>query len=464
MKIYRKNIFTEVFISYFILALINYQFFPSDPGFIHLAVSPYWAIILLAAFRYGFGAGLVSGLIATMIYLYFSLDGVLSKTALEQLAESKGLVLPVLFIFVGAFLGEIRQRDLLHEKETKKRLIEKDADIKKMKERVDALEKARRILESRIVGETSTLRTLHKTAQKFESLNQETIYQGFLETLGEHFKVEKAALYLLEDDLLVLRAEIGHKGGESVERKLSVTDSILSLALKKERMLNVKDLLVMPEANAFQDQFGSLLCMVPFKSGDKILGVVSIEQMDFMSFNDANLDLMNLVIDWAGQACGNAEKMTAYRLSSVWDQDLHIYSYRHFLDSINLEIQRAQTYQLTLSLAFIKLTQFASLLDQHKPIILKALIAIAKRHLAETDFLYKYKFEGVFAILAPMKTEEQMKASLQNIETDFAEQLKHSSVEMQKIQVRYGITEWQHDRDTQESFLKRGLVQCRLPT
>jgi len=98
--------------------------------------------------------------------------------------------------------------------------IEKALDA--MKQKADTDEKARKLLESRIVGETKTVKTLYETARRFNDLEVENIYQGCLEILREYLNVEKSSLYIKEGGHLVLKASYGWKEGEGVEGRISL--------------------------------------------------------------------------------------------------------------------------------------------------------------------------------------------------------------------------------------------------
>jgi len=205
----RLIIFFELMISYLALDSINYMFVRHDPAFMTFPLHPYWVVILLFACAYGFAPGFLAGLLASGHVLFVLFKGMPTKVALEKMLESQGLLLPVSFIFVGIILGEIRQKAIVEECELREDMEKLTKTLKTTKESLHAVERMRSQLETRIVGETTTVKTLYDTAKKFEMLSAEKAYSGCLEMLGTHLKVERASLYVVEGNYFILKAAHG---------------------------------------------------------------------------------------------------------------------------------------------------------------------------------------------------------------------------------------------------------------
>ena len=207
MKRY-KNI-SEIVLSFLIIDGINWFLFKGDLGFLNASIHPYWVIILLVSCRYGFLSGLFSGSIACLHVLFFAFQEIPTRVELEQYFEAHGFILPAAFIITGIILGGLREKYRVQEEE-KTFLLEKlQKEQKKLKQQVEVGDKARKLLESRIVGETTTVKTLYETARRFEDLDIENIYRGCLEILTEYLHVEKSSLYLIEKENFILKTSQG---------------------------------------------------------------------------------------------------------------------------------------------------------------------------------------------------------------------------------------------------------------
>ena len=213
-------IYFEIVVGYLVIDCLNYLFFKSDPGFLHARLHPYWIVIALVSSAYGLIPGTVAGAIGSIHVLAVLFHGIPDKVALEKMLETSGLVLPVGFFLAGLLLGELRQKHLNQEEELKAQIKENEKTLKTIKDNLKTQEKMRIALESRIVGQTTTVKTLYETAKKLETFDLENVYAGCLEMLSTHLQVEKASLYILEGAYFTLKAARGWGKDEMVEGKI----------------------------------------------------------------------------------------------------------------------------------------------------------------------------------------------------------------------------------------------------
>ena len=405
----KRTYLIEILIAFIIYQCINFLFFPDDPGFLRSRIHPYWIVILLIACRYGFVPGISAGIISSAYMLVFIFGGIPTRSALEQLIESGGFILPLAFMLVGMFLGDIRQKYIDKETRCSIESDEKDQTILALNENKDAIEKARRLLEARIVGETTTIKTLHSAASKLDTLQASSIYSGCLQILSEHFQVEKASVYLQEGPYYVLKASSGYSEAEVVEGKISVEKSIMSIAFEQNKTVTVKDILLHRDSNKYITQYGQVMAMIPIRDKDKRpLGVVNIEKIDFLYFNMTNIQMMELVVDWVSRALYNKQLYESAVNQMIWDAELGIYSYNHFYAVLESEFIRAKEYGLGLTVSLLKIDKFGFYEMHAQRLISKAVVATIKRFISRTDMLFRFRYDGTFAIISPIKDKQSL--------------------------------------------------------
>lgn len=404
----------EIIVAFLILNGTNRLFFAYDMGFKGAIFHPYWLIVLLIACRYGFTAGLLTGTTAAGHYLFFLFAGLPSRPEIEKIAEANGLLLPIAFIAISVMVGSIRQRHLETELEKDRLLRKKQESLERLQEWLNHSQKACRVLENRIVGQTTTVKTLYEISRKLDSWDASDIYQGCLEILGQHFAVQRASLYLREGEFFSLKGTWGWTDDQRPPEKIPVAKSLMEIVFIENKMVTVKEMLRKDTRRYAAN--GHVLAMFPVygEIGNPI-GVVNIERMDFYHFNRQNLKTMGLIIDWTSQALARVKFFHSLKDKSIYDEEYDMYTYSHFKDVLKNEFLRARTFDLDLAVSLIKLDNFNLLEKDSQKLLLRAVSALLKRLMNKTDMVFRYRVDGVFAVISPMRKKEDISAAFEKI-------------------------------------------------
>ncbi|MEI7998714.1 MAG: hypothetical protein WCH62_04335, partial [Candidatus Omnitrophota bacterium] len=259
----KRSYILEIVLVFVILDVLNFCFLKNNMGFLSLRLHPYWLIVLFIPTRYGFASGFIAGAIAAIHVIVFTFGHFPSRIDIEKIGETNGLDLPIAFVIVGLFLGAVRQQYIDSEEQKTHDLEAARKLLKDIQNTAQASETARRLLESRIVGETTTVKTLYEAAKRFENLDLQSIYKGCLNILAEHLKVEKASAYLKEEGYLVLQSSYGWPQGKAASGKILFEDSIMNIVFEEKEIVTVKDVLQKRNAQRYQAQYGEVLAMIP---------------------------------------------------------------------------------------------------------------------------------------------------------------------------------------------------------
>jgi len=462
----KKHIYLlEIFLAFFLYNCINYAFFPEAMGYLTAPLHPYWIVVLFIPARYGLIPGFTAGLVSTLHLLYFTFEGMPTRLQLEQYAESQGLALPLAFLFISLFLGVIRQKYKNSEEEKNTSLEENKVFFNEMKTKLSIEEKARNLLESRIIGETTTIKTLYEVSKKFEDMDAASIYNGCLEILSIYLKVEKSSLYIKENEFLLLKASYGWSQGDTVEGKILIHESIMNIAIKENKLITVKDILKRPDTQRYESQYGQVLAMLPMRdSNNNAIGVINIEKIDFLQFNKANLELMELIVDWTSQALNNKQNLEKLQSKLIFDETEGVYSYNYFRHSIEREWLKVKKYNIALGVSFIKLDKFGFLEENAKRLLALSALAYLKKSLSKTDLIFRYKYEGTYAVISPLKNIDETNEDLKRFKISLMDSIQTKNTKIELPNILVSSSSLTQSDENIVSIINKNLEECRIPT
>ncbi len=418
-KVKKYTYILEIILAFFLYDCVNHLFYSDDPGFQSLPVHPYWIAVLLIPCRYGLLPGIIVGITACMHIFILTLGGIPTRIEVEKFIEAYGILLPVSFVITGAYLGNIREKYKAAEKEKEALLARQEGQLQNIKMQLDAEENARRLLETRIVGETATVKALYATAKKFEGMDIANIYKGCLEILSEYLHVEKSSLYLREGDYYSLKASCGWEEGTGVEGKVAAEKSFMNMAFDAKKLVTVKDILARQKPDDSQQPYGKVLAMIPFKDDQgNPVGVVNIEKINFLHLNTPNLQLIQLIVEWASGAALSQQRYHAAKSQLILNEQTGIHYFHYFNNVLEKEFQRARLYHTDLTVAFVKLSRFGFLEEAKQQLLSRAIISLLKKFLSPLDMISHYKIDGIFVIMSPMRKQEEMTGVLDGFISD----------------------------------------------
>lgn len=432
------------------------QIFPGDKVFNLL-----WIPILLTAPRYGFGPGLVTGMLAFAFQLVSDANGIPDRTYVEMAAESGRLAMPVLFLAVSVFLGSTRQKYLEKEFELQVKLNHAEASLSQMQKDLDTSNEIRSKLESRIVGETKTIRTLYESALKLESLDLNQIREGCLEIFRKHFDVKKASYYVVEDRHFVLSASVGWDEGRDTEAKSLIDRSVLKYAMREGTTVTVKELMRHGDVEELLGNDAKPYIMIPLSENRRgIDAVISIEAIDFLALNQANINMMGILADWTSKAIQNAVMLQNARIYSAHSDAEGISPFDLMQTDLCKEYDRAVLYQQPLSIAVLKLKKYGFMKPELQDLLKRALISSIHNQKNTVDRVYRHRFEGIYLMICPMREEADARSLAESIDQKF--RLLCSPGNMPLGEMVFGVSVLKNTTGDPDSFLKELLTETGI--
>lgn len=396
-----------------LLVVINLLWFREEIGFLRVHPHPYWIVILLIATRYGFRGGLWTGFLAAGIYVALLKLG-RHDLSLWELADTRYLVTPVLFLVVGMIVGEIR--------EVQKRKFEQlESDHESLREAFDqlsrsyeAMDRAKEELDTRIISQEHTLSTLYDAAQGLKSLQEKEIYPAALELLKDFLSAEACSIYMLSDNRLKL--VIGSGDPAKLERKKEVDpgDGMMGRAVSSGETVSLNFFV---SSRDFSQLEGSeIIISAPLVSSNKqTLGVLNIEKLPFVKFNPQTVRMASLLADWCSAAIENARTYKETKDRNISDEITDAYTYSYLQERLKEEFSRARRYKTPLSVLSLDIVDFSVFSDQVKQDVLTVLSLVLKNKLRVVDLLFHGSNPGRYVIILPGTSVEGARVPKQRI-------------------------------------------------
>lgn len=407
----------EILLFYATLAVANHFLFPNFPGFVGIDPHPYWIGVLLFGFRYGVWAGFSAGLISAALYLGMAWLGV-ERYVFEDLPF---YILPILFIIVGTLVGVGVYQYRSRIAELERRVSEQQSLLGRADEENRTVKEINAGLEKRIVTRMQTIVTLYEGARSLSSTDLDLLYPAILHFIMKTLDAEEAAIYVLADGEWRLRVNAGWKPYENHPTQLKAGEGLTGIAGASNKIVTMRDFIgASPKADFLAD------CMMagPIRRGERgeVLAVLAIQDLPFLSFNSASVNLFSFLLDWASRSVGQALEVSESKEREIWDATYNVFSYRYFLLRAEQEWLRSRTYYLPLSVGFVRIEGLDPLSQSAEDQLLQIVAQVLRDSCRDMDVVARNNDDNVpFTFLLITASSAQAAEIRQKILDNFAQ-------------------------------------------
>lgn len=229
VKALNKNLWVELLGLTVLLLGLEAGVFPHcftqwNPG-------PLWILVILVAMRYGSPAGIVGGSMAACLHLW---DLTRVGYTLQELLHRNPqlLIVPVLYVFVGMYLGEVRERLAKRGDHYRARVDELNKQLETSEIKRMNLERAHLSLEKRIAGQPATLFGVYESLNRLNTArNEAELWPILCDILHSGLKAEGVGVWQTDPPRLLAVT------GAMAERP----PPLLAMAAKKRGVATVVD-------------------------------------------------------------------------------------------------------------------------------------------------------------------------------------------------------------------------------
>ena len=290
---------------------------------------------------------------------------------------------------------------------------------------VTAVNKAR--LYARTQDHLVVMTTLHSISQIItSSLELDRIFQTVLQLLKDTFGYTHISIYLLEQDVLRLGAQIGYPE-QSVLLEIPVTRGIVGRTVQTRQLQFVMEVAHDADFLRAAHEVESEICVPLFKKGS-VLGVINVEAAPGFALTDRDADVLTALSGPIAIAIDNAHLHAEATALARIDGLTGLMNRRTFDQTIQSEIERAARYDYPLSLIILDIDEFKACNDQwgHPAgdALLRAMSKLIKGNSRSTDIAARYGGDE-FAIILPntaqpaaLELGERLRAATQRLGLD----------------------------------------------
>ena len=285
---------------------------------------------------------------------------------------------------------------------------------------VTAIQKAR--LYTRVQTQLLGITTLQSVSHAIlASLDLQQIIQSVITILKDTFKYTYISIYILQDQVLHLAAQVGYPA-EMIINEIPAVSGITGRCVQQKQIQFIQD--VTRDPAFLQAAYGieSEIC-VPLLKEDTVLGVINVESVPGHQLAENDVALLAALAGPVVIAIENARLHARVKELAMIDGLTNLYNRRAFDQALESEFERATRYHYPLALLFIDLDFFKQFNDRWGHLAgderLKTVAELLKSDLRHPDLAARYGGDE-FALLLPYSNKsgailaaERLKALVQ---------------------------------------------------
>lgn len=349
-----------------ILSLVD-LLLPHTLTFSQAGFLPYLlAILLLGLYRGYWSAGF--GLLSSSVSIVFLLPAVerrfdfpatLPKSDLP-LGVSESLLLLLGFMAIYLTITELHRRerrilagnDELHE--AKEQQLRRDQENRTL---IDTVVQLR----DRFAVDSSSITTLYHQIPHLYAQQLPDVYQGIIQSVQVMTKATRLGIYeFVEEELaLICRDFVTQDESSAPPARLDLSTSLEGWVVRREQLFSIQRLVSDKELRRIDE--GRVILCGPVRTGRRLWGVVTIEDMPFTSYNEYTEKAFELILALAGPAIDNAVPPLFAELSPAETPGELLRGYEEFQDFLNREVQSAESTGVDLALLLIEVANLEEL-------------------------------------------------------------------------------------------------------
>ena len=264
-----------------------------------------------------------------------------------------------------------------------------------------AIQKAR--LYSRAQEHLQVMTVLQSVSHAvMSSLELNEILHNVIELLKDSLGYSNISIYLLEDDILRLSAQLGYPE-HMIIYQIPVIAGVGGRAIRTRETQFIPDVSTDPSFLRASQDIKSEIC-VPLLKKDNVLGILNVESNGDVPLTENDVNLLNALAGPLAIAIDNARLHAEVKTMALTDAISGLANRRAFDEMLNTELTRASRYGHPLSLIILDLDSFKEYNDKFGhpagDVRLGEIGEMLKENVREPDIAARYGGEE-FAVILP---------------------------------------------------------------
>ncbi|MHC4470012.1 MAG: nucleotidyl cyclase domain-containing protein [Planctomycetota bacterium] len=361
---------------------------------------PYWLVVLPMAAARGLSAAFLAATCATGLYVF----GAYQELGSERVHDYLNLEImlePLLFYFVGFVVGEFRDLTITRNRDLLSRLEETESKGLSIRQQRDVLNEANRLLEKRLVDQSTQFGNLMLTATRIENAGRKEVFEIALELVEEHCGAAGSVLMPLPDGSVHLLCHRGWPESQVANRLEEARRSeFVQRALEEGRDVNGFSLEESPPLS------GPLV--VSPLLGDKgvIEALLCLDEIPTSRLNTSAVRTFYAVGEWISAVLCRLERDPAVERHSPTVALLEptpnwLGTAEDLAHRLSVEYERTTRYGLPLSLITIHFVDWTDTTPQG----IRKTDQFVTRHFTQgmraSDLVYRFPHPGCYLVVLP---------------------------------------------------------------
>ncbi len=363
---------------------------------------PFWIIVLLASAQYGAKEGLAAALLSSAALLVNNLpEQGFSEDLYAWLLRATRE--PLLWIFAAVIIGEIRDAQRRDRDTLREELRESREHADGISAAYERLSQLKDHLEARVAGQVRTVHSIFTASRSIERQDTGQVLAGIQQLVPAVMKPRKFSLFLLNDRVLEAALSEGWTEQDAFSTEFDQSSALYQAVISHRRHL----VATRPSHGLILGAEGLLAGPLTSTETGEIIGMLKIEEMDFLDLVPSNVQNFNILCEWIGSAYANAQHWEETQAARYFDP------VRRLLPSALFEIERdhaiamARRFGFGLSVLRIGLDEPEGVGPNTQPAAARAVARAAEGLLGPTEQAFDWRRDGWdVAIILPGVVDE----------------------------------------------------------
>jgi hypothetical protein len=383
-----------------LLLVIDTALFQGD-RFWNANPHPFWIPVLLIAVQYGTNEGLLTAALAAACLLVGNtppaVEGVGYYDQLYSITTN-----PILWFVTSWLLGELRQRHI-----RERDLLIREATEAHQREELIAdsytfVRARKESLEVQMAGQLTSSIEAYRAAKAVETLDPKSVMQGVEQLVKSVLGPQKFSLSIFHDTKLTAAILHGWTPTDTYAQEIDAFSPLY------QAVVGQRETLVIANEQHEIALDGQGVMAGPILDGDtgRVVGMLKVEQMDFVSLSLATVETFRALCEWIGTALINARNYQAVKSDAVVNPERNMLTYSYFKRQSDYLTKLAKRVGFDLSMLVIKLNDPKSLSDADRVTIARQIGESARSALRNVYLAFDYQTDGEeYSVLLPGTTQ-----------------------------------------------------------
>ncbi len=361
---------------------IHYLVNPNDIAMKWINPNPLLILsVLFSAYR-GYKFSFFCGIISALTFFGLFVLQVDFKEV-EDIYSFENLIMPILTVVISLTVGDFQQRTRNRVQVWKSKVEDRNDYQEKLIEKQEILEKEIHHLKKKIVTKLDTIKSLHDSAVKLNSLNVEQLINNFLLVVEERVEVKKGYFYLYNSDLSEFEFTAPAKASrEEISLYDIKSDLTVAQAIKTRKMVTIREMISLD--NIKEREWQALIAYPIYYDGE-LYGVYVVLEMPFLEFVPQNINVIKELGSWFEESLKLAIEYEASEVNSEADIRYKAYKYKYFKKRLGEELNLANKYNIPLFVLKITLANYSQASGYKQKMLKKFVIEFLRQKLRSID-------------------------------------------------------------------------------